>query len=70
MPGSSDSKVAEELAAYFNAVSSEFDPLEPDQIPTTHDVTLPVLEVWQVAGRLKHFKKPKSMVDGLSLIHI
>ena len=64
MPGSTDLQVAEGLADNFNAVSSEFQPLEPEDIPATHDVALPRLEVWQVAGRLKHFRKPKSMVAG------
>ena len=63
-PGVADAALAEELATYFNAVSSEFNALEPDEIPVTHDVELPRLEVWQVAGRIKHFKKPKSMVSG------
>ena len=39
-------------------------PLEPDDIPATFSEALPALEVWQVAGRIKHFKKPKSMVSG------
>ena len=64
LPDKDDMAVAEELAAYFKAVSEEFDPLVPDQIPQTFDKTLPLLEVWQVAGRIKHFRKPKSMVEG------
>ena len=63
-PGASDPDLAEELACYFNAVSSEFSALEPDEIPQTYDEPLPTLQVWEVAGRIKHFRKPKSMVAG------
>ena len=63
-PGASDPEVAEKLAAYFNEVSQEFQALEPADIPTTHHRILPVLAPWQVAGRIKPFKKPKSMVHG------
>ena len=64
LPGKSDPQVAEELADYFNAVSLKFDPLSPDQIPRTRDRALPVLEVFEVAGRIKRFRKPHSMVPG------
>ena len=64
MPGCSDLEVADSLSAYFNTVSQEFSALEPEVIPTTFDEALPALEVWQVAGRFKHFKKPKSLVEG------
>ena len=63
-PGETDAQVAERLAEYFNAVSREFQALEPGEIPTTFNKVLPVLAPWEVAGRLKHFKKPKSMVRG------
>ena len=63
-PGDSDGEVAEKLAAYFNRISSEFTPLEPGEIPVTKNRTLPVLAPYQVAGRIKAFRKPKSMVEG------
>ena len=63
-PGEPDEVVAEKLAEFFNKISMEFTPLEPDQVPHTFARQLPALEVWQVAGRLKHFRKPKSMVRG------
>ena len=63
-PRMNDKQIADELAAFFNRISHEFDPLEPANIPLTHDRTLPVLEPFQVAGRIKAFKKPKSMVKG------
>ena len=63
-PGNSDGQTAEELAAFFNRISSEFDPLTPDQIPITKDRELEVLRPCDVARRIKHFRKPKSMVKG------
>ena len=59
-----DDQIANELAAYFNRISQEFTLLEPDDIPRTHDRPLPVLEPYQVAGRIRAFKKPKSKVKG------
>ena len=63
-PGITDKECAEKLADHFNAISSEFSPLEPHQIPTTFSEEVPTLERFQVAGRLKAFRKPKSMVRG------
>ena len=63
-PGKSEAEVAAELAAYFNRISSEFHPLEPGDIPRTHERGLPTLHPYQVEGRIHAFKKPKSMVKG------
>ena len=63
-PGFSDNQCAEKLADHFNAISREFQPLEPDQVPITFNENLPVLQRYQVAGRLRSFRKPKSMVRG------
>ena len=63
-PGKSDLEVANELAAYFNEVSQEFEPLSPDEIPVAREKALPVLATHEVAARIKFFKKPKSMVRG------
>ena len=62
--GKSDSEVAEDLADYFNAVSLEFDALTPDQIPCTFPAGLPTLQKFEVAARVRKFKKPHSMVPG------
>ena len=59
-----DGEVAEELAVYFNRISEEFYPLTTDQIPTTHHRALPLLRPYQVSSRIRHFRKPKSMVEG------
>ena len=63
-PGESDEQVAEKLAEFFNRISSEFEPLEPVDIPRTHNRELPYLLPYQVAGRIRSFKKPKLMVRG------
>ena len=63
-PGLGDKEVAETLARHFNKISSEFSPLEPSDIPVTKNRRLPSLLPYQVAGRIKAFKKPKSMVQG------
>lgn len=63
-PGKNEAEVAHELASFFNRISAEFEPLEPSDIPRTHSRTLPVLLPYQVEGRIRAFKKPKSMVRG------
>ena len=63
-PGKNEEEVAKELASYFNRMSAEFQPLEPKDIPRTHHRKLPTLEPYQVEGRIRAFKKPKSMVKG------
>ena len=62
--GQSEEEIAEDLAEYFVAVSREFDPLEPDQIPAAQERGLPVLQNFEVASRIRRFRKPKSMVPG------
>ena len=63
-PGKNDNEVANELASFFNRISQEFDPLEPSQIPRSHNRELPILQAYEVAARIKSFKKPRSMVRG------
>ena len=63
-PGKSEAEAATELAKFFNRISAEFQPLEPPDIPRTHDRDMPILEPYQVEGRIHAFKKPKSMVRG------
>ena len=60
----SDKDIAEDMADYFVKVSREFDPLEPSQVPITKDTALPTLQKFEVASRIKRFRKPKSMVPG------
>lgn len=60
-PNESDEAVAENCAEFFNAISSEFDQI-PKPSPPEDLLTPP--EIYQIAGRLKSMKKPKSMVPG------
>ena len=65
LPKISDRECAEKVADHFNAISAEFAPLEPGQIPMTFSEKLPELVPFQVAGRLRAFRKPKSLVWGI-----
>ena len=62
--GQSDELTAENLAEYFNRVSNEFEPLRPNEIPCTREKELPILHEYEVAGRIRRFKKPRSTVPG------
>ena len=62
--GQTDEDIVENLASFFNRISDEFDPLSPEEIPCTMDKELPVLHDYEVAGRIRRFKKPKSTVPG------
>jgi hypothetical protein len=66
-PGLSAEDTAEEVAAYFNGISNEFEPLHVNDIPSTYKKTLPRFEPYQVATRLRAFKKPNSRVKTSSL---
>ena len=56
--------MAEELGAYFNKVSNEFEPLPKEDVPVTRAVGTQVLARHEVALRIRCFLKPKSMVPG------
>ena len=62
-PGMSSEEAAEELSLYFNRISSEFVPLDAQDIPTTRSIPIPPLELYQVAARLRSIRKPKSLVN-------
>ena len=63
-PGTEDEVIADNLANYFNAISSEFDGLTEEQVPITEPRYLPFLSISDVAARLLKFRKPKSKVAG------
>ena len=63
-PGKSSKEVAEELAAHFNEISSEFDPLETHQIPVTRPRRLPILLPYEVAGRIRAFYGERGHLSG------
>ena len=56
-PGKAEAEVAETLAVHFNRISQEFVPLDHRRdIPRTFSRPIQVLEVHEVAGRLKSSK--------------
>ena len=62
-PGKTDQQIADELATYFNRISSEFVPLPPlDAEIANTPRNCP--EMYQIAARLKQFRKPNSVVKG------
>lgn len=63
-PDTTDEELADEIACFFNRISSEFEPLLPEQIPSTYHRDLPLLTPSGVEERLKKAKKPNSMVKG------
>ena len=63
-PGKSDLQVANTIAKYFNAISREFTPLSPSDIPATYHRQLDLLSEAQVEKMIKTAKKPKSTVKG------
>ena len=58
----SEAQVAECLADHFNGISSEFEGLDPADVPTTYSCPIPPILPDQLIQRLRVFKKPKSMV--------
>ena len=63
-PGDEASEVAEKLAAFFNNISAEYQPLDQNKIPKTYDRQLPDLSEDQVVKKIKQSKKPTSIVPG------
>ena len=62
--GASDTQAADKLADYFNLISSKFDPLMRDQIPTAEGRIFDRLTTHKVLAQICYFKKPKFMVWG------
>ena len=62
-PDKSDKEISELVAAFFNAISNEYNPI-PN--PRKNEVTHPVefIAMHEIASRLKSFKKPKTQVFG------
>ena len=63
-PGRSDNEVAALVAEYFNRISSEFQSLEPSDIPATYHRDLPLLSAQEVAEMICKSKKTASRVPG------
>ena len=69
----SPAQSAERLAGYFSSISQEFEPINSDEFPPwikeklkdgRLDSSKPILEEWQVYLKLKHSKKPNSLIPG------
>ena len=63
-PDLSDDQLALELSHYFSTVSNEFLPFRSCQIPKTFDRMLPHLQPYQVAGRIRSIKRPRTKIQG------
>ena len=57
-------QVAERLAEYFNSISSEYSPLNFNNVPKTYDRRLPLISEEEVVKRIRSVKKPNSTVPG------
>ena len=63
-PAKTVKEVADCLAAFFNAISNEYQPLDKSKIPVTFRRELSAVTVDQVLDKLKKAKKPSSTVPG------
>ena len=63
-PGQTDGQVAENLADFFNSISSEYVAMDKEAIPTSYESVLPELTEFQVSNRLRKNKKCTSTVPG------
>ena len=63
-PDRGEDFIVEELAEYFNSISSEYEPLNIDEVPSTFDRQLPLLTAETVEEGIKKAKKPSSVVPG------
>ena len=60
-PDLGEKEVSEACAEFFNGISSEFEQIQP---PIAPEVKILPPEPFEIAGRLKAFKKPKGLVPG------
>ena len=65
-PGEPDDRIAESLATYFNDISSQYELLRDDEIPTASwAAKLPTLSCKEVADKMISVRKPNSQVPGI-----
>ena len=60
-PGRQDKEIADECVGFFSQISKEFQPIAP---PTPNGAPPWKIELHEISSRLKHCRKPKSLVDG------
>ena len=63
-PDMEPDRIAEELADFFNSISSEYLPLDMSKIPSTYNRSLPAIMEADVTERIKKVKKPNSVIPG------
>ena len=63
-PELTDQQTADKLADFFNAISSKFEPLSAEDVPSSWNKEYPLLQPHEGSQRIKQAKKPKSMVSG------
>ena len=63
-PGETPKQVADKLAEFFNNISSQYQPLREEQVPTTYNRQLPLLSIADVTQGMKKSKKLSSTVPG------
>ena len=61
-PELTDEQMAEQLSHFFTKISVEFKPLLSSEIPSTYPRSLPRLLPFQVAGKIKSVKKPRTKI--------
>ena len=62
--------VAEKCAEFFNGISSEYDPLDINQIPRSHDTEELIITPKMVQDEIEKGAKPKSRVPGDVFINV
>ena len=63
-PGDPDTAICEQIACFFNKISLEYDPITNPEVEEKKKEWPVIFEPYQVAARLKAFRKPKSQVPG------
>ena len=63
-PTKSDEEIAEQMAAFFNGISQEYQPLDLISTPKTFNQELPTLSEQEVTKKILNMKKKTSNVPG------
>lgn len=63
-PGATEQEIAEELSTYFNKISEDATPLDPNSIPPNSSERLPILTTSEVENQIKNSRRPTSTVPG------
>ena len=69
-PDLSAKQVAERCADFFNGISNEYRPLQPEDIPNTYDAPPLKVTAKMVENEILKGKKPKSRVEGDIFVNV